>query len=294
MDNILILGGAGMVGSFIAKIFEKSGNALTVIDLVPPRTSINHHVMNVLSIPDKEPELLETATIIVFALPEDVAISGLERLVGKAPSVRTIVNTCSVQTTFQCRTEKLFPEVASVGINPMFAPTLDCTDRPVVLCERTESEVGNHFAALLQEHAMRVMRLLPNEHDRVMAVCQALPHAAILAFSFALERSGCNMDTVQALAPPPMKTMLSLAARVLQNAPAIYWDIQKYNNAAQHQRDELSAGLGLLNQLCGGDMSEAFAEKLNGVQRKMGGYADTYGKACEALFNLLSPTRESD
>ncbi|NUU38430.1 prephenate dehydrogenase dimerization domain-containing protein [Pseudomonas sp. C2B4] len=294
MDNILILGGAGMVGSFIAGMLGKGVHTLTLVDLVPPRALLNHRVMDVLSIPEQAPELLEAATIIVFALPEDVAIRGLECFVGKAPSVKALVNTCSVQAPFQRRAEQLFPAVASVGINPMFAPTLDCAERPVVLCERRESEVGNRFAVLLKAHAIRVTRLLPDEHDRAMAVCQALPHAAILAFAFALERSGCDMDTLQALAPPPMKTMLSLVARVLHNAPVIYWDIQKHNGAAQQQRDQLSASLGMLDHMCGVDTPEAFAEKLNAVQRQLGTYVDVYGETCEALFKTLSPSRKSD
>lgn len=294
MDNILILGGAGMVGSFVAGILGKGGHKLTLVDVVPSRALLNHRVMDVLSMPDQAPELLEAATIIIFALPEEVAIRGLECFVGKAPSVKVLVNTCSVQAPFQRRAEELFPTVASVGINPMFAPTLDCAGRSVVLCERGESEAGNRFATLLQAHAMRVTRLFPDEHDRAMAVCQALPHAAILAFAFALERSGCDMDTLQALAPPPMKTMLSLVARILHNAPVIYWDIQKHNSAAQQQRDQLSASLGLLDHLCEVDTPEAFAEKLNAVQLQLGTYVEVYGKTCEALFKTLSPSRKSD
>lgn len=294
MDNVLILGGAGMVGSFVAGMLRGRGQSLMVVDVVPPRAPVNHRVMDALSMPEQAPELLKAATIIIFALPEDVAMRGLECFAGQIPSIKVIVNTCSVQAPFQRRAEELFPTVASVGINPMFAPTLDCTGRPVVLCERRESEAGNRLATLLQAHAMRVTRLPPDEHDQVMAVCQALPHAAILAFAFALRRSGCDMDTLQAVAPPPMKTMLSLVARILHNAPAIYWDIQKHNSAGQRQRDQLSASLGLLDHLCGGDTPEAFADELNAVQRLLGTYVDVYGKTCETLFNVLSSSRRND
>lgn len=283
-----------MVGSFIAGILSKTENTLTVVDVVPPRAPLDHCVIDVLSMPEQVPELLEAATVIIFALPEDVAIRGLECFVGQIPSVNVIVNTCSVQAPFQRRAAELFPGVASVGINPMFAPTLDCTGRPVVLCERQESEVGNRLATLLQANAMRVTRLPPDEHDQVMAVCQALPHAAILAFAFALERSGCDMDTLQAVAPPPMKTMLSLAARILHNAPVIYWDIQKHNSEGQRQRDQLSASLVLLDQFCRSDTPEAFTDELNAVRRQFGVYVDVYGKTCETLFNVLSPSRRND
>ncbi|WP_041476192.1 prephenate dehydrogenase dimerization domain-containing protein [Pseudomonas ogarae] len=294
MDNVLILGGAGMVGSFIAGILSKTENTLTVVDVVPPRAPLDHCVIDVLNMPERVPALLEAATVIIFALPEDVAIRGLECFVEQIPSVNVIVNTCSVQAPFQSRAAELFPGVASVGINPMFAPTLDCTGRPVVLCERQESEAGGRLATLLQANAMRVTRLSPDEHDQVMAVCQALPHAAILAFAFALERSGCDMDTLHAVAPPPMKTMLSLAARILHNAPVIYWDIQKHNSAGQQQRDQLSASLAFLDHLCRSDTPSAFADELNAVQRQLGAYVDVYGKTCETLFNVLSSSRRND
>ncbi|MGY2200395.1 prephenate dehydrogenase dimerization domain-containing protein [Pseudomonas gingeri] len=294
MNNFLILGGAGIVGCFVARMLQERGYEPTIVDLVPSTLAVDHRVMDALGLPEQAPGLLEATDAIVLALPEDIAIQVLERYAGALASIQVIINTCSVQGPFQRRAESLFPDVPCVGINPMFSPTLDCRGRPVVVCERTASKAGDWFETLLHEQEMQVRRLSPDEHDQAMAVCQALPHAAILAFTFALSRSQCDLETIQALAPPPMRTLLSLSARILLNAPVTYWDIQKHNSAGQLQRDRLSDSLAMLDQLCGLDTPERFAEEIVAVRRQLGGYVDEYGKTCETLFNVLSPSGRND
>lgn len=212
----------------------------------------------------------------------------LDRYAGAMPSLRVLVNTCSVQLPFQTRAARFFHGVPSVGLNPMFSPTLDCRGRPLVLCERGRSEAGDGFERLLGERGMLVTRLDPEAHDRAMAVCQALPHAAILAFAVALQHSECDPALIAALAPPPMKTLLSLAARILQNQPATYWDIQKHNRHAARQREQLASGLDLLHQFCRQDTPENFSVELDAVRHYLGPEVERYGEACIALFTLLN------
>ncbi|QXI26838.1 prephenate dehydrogenase dimerization domain-containing protein [Pseudomonas vanderleydeniana] len=293
MNNFLILGGSGIVGGFIAGILQTRGHAAVIVDLVPSPLA-DHRVMDALSLPDKAPYLLEAASAVVFALPEDIAIQVLERYAASSSSIKVIINTCSVQGPFQRNAQALFPEVPCVGINPMFSPTLDCRGRPVVLCERASSKEGDWLEALLHEQAMLVRRLSPEEHDKVMAVCQTLPHAAILAFTMALSRSQCDLETIQALAPPPMRTLLSLSARILLNAPVTYWDIQKHNSAGQLQRDRLADSLGRLDHLCRLDTPERFAEEMATARRQLGRYVEDYGETCELLFTVLNPLGRHD
>lgn len=288
MERILIIGGAGCVGHFMAGLLADAGHAPIIIDRVAAPSGLDQRVMDALLLPEQAPELLRAATTLIIALPEEAALQVLERYAGAMPALRVLVNTCSVQTPFQLRASRLFCEVPSLGLNPMFSPTLDCRGRPLVLCERGRSEAGEWFEKLLVERGMLVTRLAPDEHDRTMAVCQTLPHAAILAFAVALQHSECDPALIAALAPPPMKTLLSLAARILQNPPETYWDIQKHNHNAARQREQLAKGLDLLHQFCRQDTPEHFSVELDAVRRYLGGGVEHYGQACAGIFTLLN------
>lgn len=293
MEKILIIGGAGCVGHFMARLLADAGHAPIIIDQVAAAPGIDQRVMDALALPEQAPELLQAATVLIIALPEDAALQVLERYAGAMPSLRVLVNTCSVQLPFQTRAARLFQHVPSVGLNPMFSPTLDCRGRPLVLCERSRSEAGDWFETVLGERGMLITRLTPDEHDRTLAVCQALPHAAILAFAVALQHSECDPALIAALAPPPMQTLLSLAARILQNQPATYWDIQKHNRHAARQREQLASGLDLLHQFCRQDTPENFSAELDAVRGYLGPETERYGEACSAVFTLLNTPKDA-
>jgi|GEM_PF-324924 len=291
MDKYLIIGGAGIVGRFIAGLLADAGHAPIIIDREPAGRAFDQRVMDALELPEQAPELLEATTALVLALPEEVALQVLECYARRMPSLRLLVNTCSVQQPFQERAAQLLPGIPSLGINPMFSPTLDCRGRPVVLCEREPGAAGARFATLLGEHGMRVRHLSPEAHDRTMAVCQTLPHAAVMAFAFALQRSECDPELLAELAPPPMQTLFALAARILHNPPQTYWDIQRHNRHGARQREYLAGGLDQLHQFCRQDSTDAFAAELDAVRAWFGPGVAGHSRTCTRLFNLLNTSQ---
>lgn len=291
MDKYLIIGGAGIVGRFIAGLLADAGHAPIIIDREPAGRAFDQRVMDALDLPEQAPELLEAATTLVLALPEETALRVLERYAQAMPSLRLLINTCSVQQPFQDLAAKVLPGVPSLGINPMFSPTLDCRGRPVVLCEREPGAAGARFATLLGAHGMRVRHLGPEAHDRTMAVCQTLPHAAVMAFAFALQRSECDPQLLAELAPPPMQTLFALAARILHNPPQTYWDIQRHNRHGARQREYLAGGLDQLHQFCRQDSADAFAAELDAVRDWFGPGVAGHSRTCTRLFNLLNTSQ---
>lgn len=291
MDKYLIVGGAGIVGRFIAGLLADAGHAPIVIDREPAGRAFDQRVMDAMELPEEAPELLQAVTVLVLALPEEVALQVLERYAPRLPSLRLLINTCSVQQPFQARAIRLLPHLPSLGINPMFSPTLDCRGRPLLLCEREPGAAGDDFAGLLQACGMRVSRLRPDEHDRLMAVCQTLPHAAVLAFALAVQRSECDPALLAALAPPPMQALLGLCARILDNPPQTYWDIQRHNRHGARQREYLAAGLDLLHQFCRQDTPDAFVAELDAVRDYLGASHDHHARMCARLFSLLNTTQ---
>ncbi|NNJ14183.1 hypothetical protein CSV86_002350 [Pseudomonas putida CSV86] len=83
MDNYLVVGGAGIVGRFIAGLLADAGHAPLIIDREPAGRAFDQRVMDALDLPEQAPELLEATTALVLALPEEVALQVLERCGGR-------------------------------------------------------------------------------------------------------------------------------------------------------------------------------------------------------------------
>lgn len=262
MSQYVIFGGAGVVGQFMATLLTSEGHSVTVADQVAPAYPVDYVISDVRYLDRALTEKIKAASGVVFALPESAAAASLMTYAPLLTSVDVVVNTCSVQVPFHQIAADCLPSVSSVGVNPMFSPKLACHGRPVVVCEPAQSQAGAMISALLARQGMQVSQMNPDDHDNNMALCQALPHAAILSFLTALVYQGCDIKVIYQIAPPPMKTLLSLAARILANEPETYWDIQACNQAAAKQRDGLMASLSGLNSQVESDDYSAFVAQL--------------------------------
>ncbi|MCA6221501.1 prephenate dehydrogenase/arogenate dehydrogenase family protein [Photorhabdus antumapuensis] len=203
--NVVIFGGAGVVGSFISKIYKSNGYSVQSVDK-NGSTELGHITQDCLEIVDKRPELLDWASILIFALPEDVASNCLRAVAPRIkPGKHGLINTCSAQHEFHDLANSLCFGCESVGVNPMFSPTLDCESRPMVVCENTSTSLGRNIEEILVREKMNVFRLTPIEHDEMMSLCQGLPHALILAFLFNIPADQEKLASLLAVAPHQCK-----------------------------------------------------------------------------------------
>ncbi|MCG2843112.1 MULTISPECIES: prephenate dehydrogenase dimerization domain-containing protein [unclassified Photobacterium] len=287
MSQYVIFGGAGVVGQFMATLLESEGYSVTVADQVAPAYKVDHVICDVRHLDPVLTEKIKAASGVVFALPESVAAASLAVYAPLLTSVDVVVNTCSVQVPFHQIAADCLPSVSVVGVNPMFSPKLACHGRPVIVCEQVQSQAGAMMSALLARQGMDVSQMNPSDHDNNMALCQALPHAAILSFLTALVDEGCDIKVIYQIAPPPMKTLLSLAARILANEPETYWDIQAYNQAASKQRDKLMASLSILNTQVESNDFSAFVSQLDDSKQHLKEILPQSEKEAECIFQTL-------
>ncbi|UVJ42091.1 prephenate dehydrogenase/arogenate dehydrogenase family protein [Pseudomonas sp. LS1212] len=140
----------------------------------------------------------------------------------------------------------------------------------------------------MSEAGMSLRRMAVKQHDQTMAPCQALPHAAVIAFGMALVKSGANLETLFDVAPPPMRTMMALLSRILSNPMEVYWDIQYENPYAAEQRDVLVEALTQLRGWMHNNDQKAFSNQLIDVAQQLGAHRASGASECQRLFSLLN------
>ncbi len=199
-----------------------------------------------------------------------------------------MINTCSIQHPFQDLAAEICPSAVSVGINPMFSPKLDCAGRPVVVCEDSRTQAGEMLSSLLRLAGMDVTWMTAQEHDRAMSVCQVLPHAAILTFLLSLPKSRDELKSILTIAPPPMQVLMCLAARIMDNEPIAYWDIQKHNDYAGVCRWQMDDILTKLSGWISADNSQQFCTELLTSTNELGDLVDIHANKCCLIFDVLN------
>ncbi|PZH20037.1 prephenate dehydrogenase/arogenate dehydrogenase family protein [Streptomyces sp. NTH33] len=285
IKRAVVVGGAGAVGRLFAGRLLASSAEVTVIDTaascdVPGA----RYVRGDITAPGfRVGAEVGHADLVVLALPETAALSAVPEVARELRPDAVLVDTLSVKQPITRAVRDAAPGVQAVGLNPMFAPSLGFENRPVAAVVVHEGPRTGEVLRLVEEWGARVVRVGAQEHDRIAAAVQALPHAAVLGFGLALRALDVSAADVAAVAPPPANTLLALLARITSGTPEVYWDVQAANPGAEAARSALDEGLRRLAEATGG--SADFAALLADARAALGPGLDHYRDTCARLFH---------
>ncbi|MGW1406744.1 prephenate dehydrogenase dimerization domain-containing protein [Streptomyces sp. NPDC002403] len=287
----VLLGAAGTVGRWYRTHLTGAADTVTTADL----SAGADHDVDVRTPSAGLRSAVAAADELVLALPEDVAAACLPWLAGSARPEAVVVSTCSVQLPLFEAASELGLRPRLRGVNPMFSPTLPSMGQSVVvIAPESATDADPHvtrMSARLRAGAMTVSVMSPSDHDASMSVLQALPHAAILSFVDALLAAPVDVATLMRIAPPPARTLVALACRILAAPPEIYWDIQRANAQGSARRKDLMSSLQRLDTLVDADRAAGFHTSLASAAEELGPYAAEGAQECQELFELIQRRR---
>ncbi|MEV5944133.1 prephenate dehydrogenase/arogenate dehydrogenase family protein [Streptomyces sp. NPDC051994] len=293
----VVVGGSGAVGGMFLQLLRTTAHELCVIDTVAPGAdtasdSIAWLTADVTALDpgDEAARRIAAADLLMLAVPEPVALAAARPVTALMRPGAVLVDTLSVKG-------RLFTELArcpegteQVSVNPMFAPSLGITGRTVAAVVLREGPGTTAFLDLIEQWGGQLLVVAPYEHDRVTAITQALTHAAVLAFGFALCEAPVTITQLTAAAPPPHTALLSLLARMAGGTPEVYWDIQSANPHAVQARHALVKGLRQLADLVTDGKERDFSVAFDRMRGFFGAELEPYQQRCERSFTALQGT----
>ena len=288
MTTVLVIGAAGAVGTMLADLVERGGQRVTRVDCRPDPGRARHQQWDILTPPPEAEQLCAQVCEVILALPEAVAVKAIPWLATHLAPDATLIPTCSVQAPFFNALKRHGAPQRCAGINPMFSPSLGAEGRPVAICVEADEQPVHWIEGVLVQAGMKLHRMLPTTHDELMARCQALPHAAILAFGLALANSKVDLKLLATIAPPPMRMMMALLSRVLVNPAQVYWDIQSENDHAKGARAALRVGLEQVTSIVDCQQEDEFCRTLETVAQALGEQLPAGAEQCHHLFGALN------
>jgi prephenate dehydrogenase len=285
-NSVVVVGGSGAVGRLLVDLLRSDGVQVTVVDARAASTSVDATTLvGDITAPDhRVTAALSTASTIVLAVPESVALSA--DLTAVRPDA-LLVETLSVKSGYSQYAGRGGHLGPTLGINPMFAPSLGMNRRPVAVVVHRPGTSADAFVDRLQHWGGRTVLLDAERHDRLAAATQALTHASVLAFGLALAELDLPFADIDAVAPPPHTTMLAVLARITGGEPEVYWDVQAGNPHAADARAALRRATQLLGETVESGSESEFAELMNRAGSALGSSADRYRSVCAELFGIV-------
>ncbi len=274
-----LIAGGGEVGTMFAGLLRGSGATVRIVD--PALGSGDITAVDV-TLAGR----LQAADGVLLAVPEPVAMAAAKPLIAAMHPDALLVDTLSVKSRY-AEIVQAAGDIQAVGLNPMFAPSLGMPGRPVAAVTYRDGPAVAHLLELLDAWGGRVVPVTATAHDRLTAGIQALTHAAVLAFGYALDQLGLPIESLTALASPPHAALLALLARIAAGSPEVYWEVQAANPRAPAARAALVDAVRALADLIDRGNHTAFAAELNRARRLLGGHLDHYRDLCADLFTAL-------
>ena len=290
-----VVAGGGAVGTMFARHLADSGYHVCVVDAFAGPTGGQPHArFERGDITDIGPSLAATihaAELVMLAVPEQVALAGLDGVLRAMAAGALLADTLSVKQRIVDAVLAARPDVQMVSLNPMFAPSLGIAGRPVAAVLVRDGPRARELLRLIGAWGGRVVPMTSADHDRLAGGAQALTHAAVLGFGLALTELGVQITELDAMAPPPHLTLLALLARIAGGTAEVYWDVQSANPHAAPARAALADGLRRLAEMVQeGDDSE-FAAMLGRLRDFFGPELGRHRDICHQVFAVLDRVR---
>ncbi|GLZ31517.1 hypothetical protein Lesp02_37050 [Lentzea sp. NBRC 105346] len=284
--NTVVVGGAGQVGRLFVRLCLQHGPVVSI----DGGASLVHEAESVTGdacAPDQQIlEKIAAADVVIFALPEHVALDAATACAAAVRPGTLLVETLSVQQGITRGLTALAEERGAevCGLNPMFAPALGFAGNSVAAIRVVDGPRTAALLDLIGSAGADVVELSAADHDRTAAVMQAATHAAVLAFGSVV--AGHDMRTLITLAPPPHLTMLALLARITGGNLDVYWDIQAANPDAAEARAALSEAVTELDELAMVGDRGRFQDWVRRIGDHLGADGPRLRDRCAELFAL--------
>lgn len=235
--SVLIIGGAGRMGGWLASFFADSGHKVTIMDKVNPipafefRESLDADV--------------DKYDLIVIATPIRVSAAILEELALMPLTKPVIFDVSSVKAPVQEALIRLAKRGTKVtSLHPMFGPSVKLLfGKHVIITSLGITEADLMAKSLFKATSLQLIDMGIDEHDRTMAYLLSLSHVTNIVFLTALRQSGINIEELERLASPTFSSMLAMARKVFEENPHLYYEIQALNPYNKDAYEELKNAL---------------------------------------------------
>lgn len=247
----LIIGGGGRMGQWFAEFFESQGFDVTVADP-------NHDAdgfKQALDWRDTQDEF----DVTVIAAPIGVT-AGILADIAEVGRQGLIFDIGSLKSPLEDSLRALAASGAKVtSLHPMFGPDTELlSGRHVLFLDVGSSEATKEARELFASTMAQQIEMKLEDHDRLIAYVLGLSHALNIAFFTALSESGESLPRLADLSSTTFDAQLEVAAKVADESPQLYFEIQKLNPHGLAPLQELGKAVRKISEVVEAGDEDAF------------------------------------
>ena len=222
-QRILLVGGAGKMGRWLARFFSVQGHEVVTLDPAGPVPGVRSVDDLAVGVRSADAVLVATPLAAGAHLLADVLALRPRALVADIFSLKShVVGLLRGAAASGLR-------VAS--LHPLFGPGVrTLSGRVLAVCECGDPVAADAATALWGETALTITRLPVEDHDRYMMYVLGLSHLTAILFFTTLTRSPHSYPELARVASTTFLKEARTAAEVARENPQLYHEIQHLND----------------------------------------------------------------
>ena len=256
-SKVLIVGGTGDFGRWFVPLFRKWG-----IEPILSGSGARREVAVQLGCEyvtaEQYPAVVPECELVMISVPIDLVEDIIQKVAPHMKAGSLLFDVTSLKTApVRAMLDSAPQDVEVVGTHPMFGPTVPTLLGQTVIFVPTErsGELTGRLMALMESEGARLEEMTAEEHDKMMAVVQALTHFAYICMGGALRSLDFDVGYSRRFMSPVYEVMLDFVGRLLAQNPYLYALIQS-NPEAEAVRRVFIHEAETLEELCKGDKTK--------------------------------------
>ncbi len=208
--KILIIGGAGQMGSYFASLFSKSGYDVRILT-----ENDWEHVA----------ELCKDIDLVLVSVPIEVTPDIIEQVSPHLPLNAVLADLTSIKEK-PLERMLLAHKGPVIGLHPLFGPTTASLDKQIVVITNGRDEKACQW---IKEQftiwGAIIVTASAREHDEIMGLVQALRHFATFCFGQFLYAKHARIEKTLEFSSPIYRLELGMVGRLFAQEGSLYSEI---------------------------------------------------------------------
>ncbi len=224
--RVLVAGGLGLMGQWMARFFESFGHAVTLLDVKQGGSGAEAPF----PIAQDPVAAAQNAEVIVLATPIAATASVIE-LLAATKTKALVFDICSLKSPLLSTIELARKNGLRItSVHPMFGPSVQyLAGRNILLCDTGDAALTDEAALLFKECTANLVRVPLTKHDEFMGYILGLSHLTSLVFADTLTRGGLPYAALKGVGSTTFTTQAGVTEAVVAENQDLYYEIQAEN-----------------------------------------------------------------
>ena len=264
-----IIGGTGKMGAFFRTFFEQ--NNLKVL-ISGRKTKLTNQ------------ELCQQSDIVIISVPANIAVDKIKEIIPNLKKDTLLIDFSSLQEETHLALQQY--NGPSASIHPLFGPSIKSLEgQTFSVTPENKNEKLDFLNYLFKKSGAKIVKLTAEEHDKQMALVQALIHFSNISLAKTLSESDTKM--LKDLSTPLFRLQSLVFGRVLSQNAELYENILMHNKQFAEILSNHKNNVEKLSEIITKKEQRQFASIYSEVKKAFGSFIEIAENKTTEVLSLI-------